>query len=39
MKINRHRVYSSGLFVWPLIVMGGRLVVRMALNLWNMLEP
>ncbi|MCM8776583.1 MAG: hypothetical protein NC930_09605 [Candidatus Omnitrophica bacterium] len=30
--------YHSLLF-WPLIVMGGRLALRIVLNLWDMLEP
>ncbi len=27
------------LYFWPLIVMGGRLVVKVVLNVWNLLEP
>ncbi|MBN1688144.1 MAG: hypothetical protein JW893_03515 [Candidatus Omnitrophica bacterium] len=31
------RAYSN-LIIWPLIVMGGKLVFRVVLNLWNMIE-
>jgi hypothetical protein len=27
------------LYFWPFIVMGGRIVARAVLNIWNMIEP
>lgn len=27
------------LYFWPLIVMGGRMITRMVLNVWNLIEP
>ena len=37
------RMFQAGvchtLYFWPLIVMGGRLVAKVVLNLWNMIEP
>lgn len=37
-KMNLRRA-SHLLFVWPLIAMGGKLVMRVLLNLWDMIEP
>ncbi len=36
-KLPRIR-YCTTLYFLPLIVMGGRLAVRVVLNLWNMIE-
>lgn len=33
LKIRRH------IYFWPLLIMAGRIVHRMVLNLWNMVEP
>ena len=37
------RLWHAGmcrtLYFWPLIVMGGRLVAKVVLNLWNLVEP
>ncbi|GEM_PF-4579504 len=34
----KHYRLLHTLYFLPLIIMGGRLVVRVILNLWNMLE-
>ncbi|MBI1977138.1 MAG: hypothetical protein HYS55_00105 [Candidatus Omnitrophica bacterium] len=34
-----YRGMCRTLYFWPLIVAGGRMVVRIMLNLWNMVEP
>ena len=31
-------VYGHTMMFWPLIVMGGRLVVRVILNTWDLIE-
>ncbi len=36
--INRMMPYRGLLFL-PLIIAGGRLAVRIVMNLWDMLEP
>ena len=38
-QIAKSRIYyGHGLMVWPLIIAGGRLVFRMVLNVWDMIE-
>lgn len=47
-KENRHRKHfvrtkswlynAERLFFWPLIVLGGKLVGRVIMNLWNIFE-
>lgn len=36
-KMRKWMQYSQ-FFIWPLIVAGGRLVTRVILNIWDMLE-
>lgn len=31
--------YCRMIYFWPLIVAGGRIVTRVILNLWNLIEP
>lgn len=38
LKIS-NRALGHTMFFWPLIVMGGRLVVRVILNIWDVIEP
>lgn len=35
---KRFFFYTYTFHFWPLIALGGRLVVRVLLNLWDMLE-
>jgi len=33
------RGMCQALYFWPLIIMGGRLVAKVILNIWNLFEP
>ena len=39
MKHFWHAGLCHTLYFWPLIVMGGRLVAKVVMNVWNLIEP
>ena len=42
-KTLKNHLWQKGmckvLYFWPLIVMAGRMVTRVVLNVWNLIEP